>query len=271
MSMTTPTTITDEIRQFCHTLVPGAEPVFVEFEPSSFAVQDECYDNVNALVNERGGKMLLGWTIWEWPGILLEGLSHAVWEGENGNLVDPTPKADGESRILFLPDRTAIDSGEVIPSRHHPLCDWPEVAQYVDVSRQYGELQRQYHPQYGGIPEDKRAPLARRLGELMGAITRRQARQLACNGLLVDLALSEDEAAKRSSESAADVEASTALARHLAAHGDFRSAFETLIRTAAVDRRKASEVGETFRRLFDACDDEEIVGHFRRQWSMLLY
>src|SRR5690606_38447056 len=106
------------------------------------------YENVAAVVQRQGGRALLGWTIWEWPGILLEAISHAVWEREDGELSDPTPKADGEATTLFLPDRNALDSGGVVLAQHWPLTDWPEVAAYIDVCRRIGEAQQQYHPIY---------------------------------------------------------------------------------------------------------------------------
>lgn len=270
MPMTTPTEITDQIRQFSESLVPGAVPTFVRFDPSTSGAVDECYDNVAALVQNRGGSSLLGWTIWEWPGVLLEAISHAVWERDDGELLDPTPKADGEKTTLFVPDRNATDDGGVTLARHWPLNDSPEVAHYIDVCREIGKAQQKYYPVYGGVPSEVWGPLLSRKDALAEAINRRQANEQAQKGILNGLALSESEAEGRFSASPADVEASIALARHLASRGDFGSAFRTLVKTAELDKRRASEVRETFLQLFEACENKETVNDFRRQLAMLL-
>jgi hypothetical protein len=271
MTMTTPAEITDEIRRFCQDLVSGTAPIWVDFEPSDTGEVDQCFNNVAALVRSRRGQTLLGWTIWEWPGVLLEAVFHAVWEGDDGQLADPTPKVDGEARTLFLPDRSAIDDGSVVLGRHKPLCDWQEVTEYMDVCRQIGEAQRQYFPIHGGVPLEVWGPLLRSKEDISALISRRQEEQLARNGLLTGLTLSEADAAARFLTSPADVEASTVLARCLAARGDFGSAFGTLLRTAALDQRGAAEVRETFLQLFKACENQEMVNDYRRQFTMLLY
>jgi hypothetical protein len=164
-----------------------------------------------------------------------------------------------------------IDKGEVVPSRYEPLCDWPEIAEYISICEEKAACQREHYPLQGGVPRHVWEPLVLRQQEIVHAIGRRQAREHTRGRLLIDITLSKDDAAKRSAASDADVEACAAFARHLAADGDFGSAFETLIRTAEVDRQRASELGDTFRRLFDACDNDAMVRDFRRRWSMLLH
>ncbi|MDB5350157.1 MAG: sec-C metal-binding protein [Planctomycetota bacterium] len=222
-------------------------------------------------MRRRGGNSLLGWTIWEWPGVLLEAISHGVWERSDGELLDPTPKADGEETTLFLPDRNAVDTGGVVLARRWPLADWPEIAEYTDVCRRVGEAQQQYYPTHGGVPGQVCGPLLRWREDLEAAIIQRQVRESARRGLTKGVALTEAEAASRSSASPDDVEASTALARHLAARGDFGSAFSALIRTVELGGVRASQVREAFLELFEACDDQSMVNEYRRQFAMLLY
>jgi len=271
MPLTTPAEMTEQIRQFSDSLVPGAVPVWVSFDPSTSGTVDECYENVTEVVRNRGGRSLLGWTIWEWPGVLLEAISHAVWEGDDGELLDPTPKVDGEQSTVFVPDRNASDDGGVTLARHWPLSDWTEIAEYIEVCRKIGEAQQQYHPVYGGVPNEIWGPLLRRKEDLAAAINRKQTSKLANDRLFNGLALSESEALSRYSASPADIEASTALARHLASRSDFHSAFGTLIKTAELDSKRASEVRETFLQLFEACEDQEMVNDFRCQLAMRLY
>jgi hypothetical protein len=193
-----------------------------------------------------------------------------VWERDNGELLDPTPKVDGEETTLFLVDRNAVDSGGVVLARHSPLTDWPEVRAYIEVCRRIGEAQQQYFPIYVGVPEEVWGPLIRQKENLIAAINHRQVRETARGDLTDDVAISESEARSRFSQSPADVEASIALARHLASRGDFGSAFLTLIRTAELDKRRASEVRKVFLQLFEACENRDMVSDFRRQLSMLL-
>jgi uncharacterized protein YchJ len=55
------------------------------------------------------------------PGVFLEAEFHAVWATLDGMLVDPSPKADGEDRILFLPDATRTYVGLPVENRRKLL------------------------------------------------------------------------------------------------------------------------------------------------------
>jgi len=67
-------------------------------------IAGNCHTNVLHRVREHGGERLNGWMIWEAPGLFAEGEFHCVWRSPDGDLVDVTPRRDGEARILFLPD-----------------------------------------------------------------------------------------------------------------------------------------------------------------------
>jgi len=269
--MTTPAEITDAIRQFSDRLVPGSSPVWVEFDQTNAGTVDECYDNVAEVVRTLGGAALLGWTIWEWPGVMLEAISHAVWENPEGGLLDPTPKSDGEQTTVFVPERDATDNGGVTLAQHWPLADWPEIASYIDVCRKIGEAQQKYHPVYGGIPDEVWRPLLRQKEHFATAINQRQTREAARSELTNGLTITESEAESRFSASSADVDASIALARYLASRGDYGSAFSTLMKTAELDKERAEQVREAVVQLFQVCDDQPTVNLYRRKLSMLLY
>lgn len=55
-------------------------------------------------ISHDGGSILFGWTIWEWPGVLLTAEFHAVWVSPNGDRFDITPKPQKETEIAFVPD-----------------------------------------------------------------------------------------------------------------------------------------------------------------------
>jgi hypothetical protein len=267
MTMTTPTAITEEIRRFCKSLVPGEDAVWVTYEPTPGAELESCYENVARLKKERGGTALLGWIIWEWPGVALQAEFHSVWRSDDGSLRDPTPKEDGERTILFLPDTNATDEGGIVSGQYLGLCDWQEVADYIAVCQENERLRRDNFRRLGGIPSDVWDSCLLRRRQASDAISKRLARQ----GLAQQGVIPESEAEARFSQSAADVEASTSLARQMAARGEFRQAFEVLIRTAEISQQKASEVRETIVALFGACPDESMVNDFRRRFTTLLY
>ena len=102
------------------------EPGYVAVEPGEECQPDRCFENVGALVRRRGGAMLTGWCLRELPTVYVEGVFHAVWRGPDRSLVDVTPRADGQTRILFLPDsKTRWDGGEIEPRRlllHEQSC-----------------------------------------------------------------------------------------------------------------------------------------------------
>ncbi|WP_434729570.1 hypothetical protein [Rhizobium binae] len=62
-----------------------------------------------AKIQQDGGTPLHVWTIWELPDALWTAEFHVVWKAPDGSLVDVTPKPDGETSILFVPDDTYLD------------------------------------------------------------------------------------------------------------------------------------------------------------------
>jgi hypothetical protein len=105
ISETTPPIITNEVRDFAASLAKGA-PVYVPVIEDHHGLFGWCSDGVGSKIAADGGTFAYGWTIWEWPGVLLTAEFHAVWCDDAGNFFDITPKPGGETRILFLHDPT---------------------------------------------------------------------------------------------------------------------------------------------------------------------
>src|SRR6185437_7506238 len=99
---TTPPEITQAIRRLIERVVPGGEAVYLTVQPETDAVVNECFPNVEAKIARAGSRMLCGWQLWEWPHVLVEAEFHAVWLSPEGEMVDITPKPDGEARVLFV-------------------------------------------------------------------------------------------------------------------------------------------------------------------------
>lgn len=100
---TTPPTITEAITRFTATL-GGAAPVFVPVIQDEHGLYGWCSDGVREKVRAAGGSIAFGWTIWEWPSVMLTAEFHAVWRDDAGALFDITPKPAGQKRILFVYD-----------------------------------------------------------------------------------------------------------------------------------------------------------------------
>lgn len=81
----------------------GAQPINLPVQPEADAVVDECLANVQAKIGRDGGQMRCGWQLWEWPHVLVGAEFHRVWVSAAGELVDITPKPEGETRI-FVPE-----------------------------------------------------------------------------------------------------------------------------------------------------------------------
>jgi hypothetical protein len=142
---TTPPAITAKIRKFAQELSPGQEPVFVQVEPKPGAKKNECHLNVERFAKDNGGSPVYGWTIWQSP-IYLDAEFHAVWRDERDVLLDITPKADGERRILFVPDPARRWEGICVASRHYPLSDTSAVRDLLEVAHEMGTIQEKYRP-----------------------------------------------------------------------------------------------------------------------------
>ncbi|MBR0882379.1 hypothetical protein ABIF65_003322 [Bradyrhizobium japonicum] len=101
---TTPKAITQDVITFSHML--GSEPEFVPVRSDAYGLFGWCSDGVEEKVRHDGGGIVYGWTIWEWTEVLLTAEFHAVWEDKNGDLIDITPKPQGEASIVFVADRS---------------------------------------------------------------------------------------------------------------------------------------------------------------------
>ena len=48
------------------------------------AALDDCFPLVECMVAREGGRLVLGWALWERPGFLIEAELHAVWQQPQG-------------------------------------------------------------------------------------------------------------------------------------------------------------------------------------------
>lgn len=145
--LTTPTDPTSSSLDFARAISPRFELVYVQVEPTPNSLPNECYSNVARMVEEHGGRSVLGWQIWEWKGYFAEAESHAVWESPSKQLIDLTPKS--ESRILFIEDPENKFSGNRINNIRSALLDAEVVHDFIAI----GDAK---HALFGGIKNGTR-------------------------------------------------------------------------------------------------------------------
>lgn len=141
---TTPTSITPAIRKLCAKIGSDCEPVFVPVRAEAGARRDYCYQNVEAKVTSSSGEVQHGWIIWETPGLLVEGEFHACWVSPEGELLDVSPKPDGETTILFLPDKARKWEGKFIGNVRLPLVDNAHIRGVIAENERLERLRQKY-------------------------------------------------------------------------------------------------------------------------------
>lgn len=88
---------------------PEIIPVIVE----EYSQLESCYFNVQKKIERDGGKIHYGWDIW-YTNNMCEAEHHAVWENDQGDLIDVTPKQIAVSQVMFVPDSRFIFEGKTI-------------------------------------------------------------------------------------------------------------------------------------------------------------
>jgi hypothetical protein len=160
---TTPSQITRAVRRLAEKVAPGNQAVFLAVKPEADAVVNECFPNVEAKIARMGGHMLCGWQLWEWPHLLIEAEFHAVWVSTEGEMVDITPKAQGETRILFVPHQRRRYEGIVVDNVRMPLRDDQLIRDFILVSEMKTKIMNRGEraTQYGhvSVPAHEIEPL----------------------------------------------------------------------------------------------------------------
>lgn len=104
----TPRNIDQNIKRLIHKLNATHEPIFVKVIPEKGSQVKDCFMIVREKVKNAGGRMILGWQIWETK-YLVEAEFHAVWENPNEELIDLTPKEiTNINKILFVEDENLV-------------------------------------------------------------------------------------------------------------------------------------------------------------------
>ncbi len=98
-----------------------SEPVLVAVEPGADCLPGRSFQNVGAMVRLHGGSVQHGWRLREQAMAYVEGQFHGVWRRLDGALIDVTPRTDGLTQIIFLPDSKLVWTGEDVEPRRMML------------------------------------------------------------------------------------------------------------------------------------------------------
>lgn len=139
----TPNKLTGATRLFCREVNSDTSPCYVPVLPEIHAKPRACFINVRAKVAQDGGKELNGWQLWTWPNVFIEAEHHCVWESPEGNLIDVTPKENGEKRIAFLSDPAALydhENHRRVDNIRKALSVDPDIDEYLDLAAKLYQL-----------------------------------------------------------------------------------------------------------------------------------
>ena len=124
--------ITPPIKRLCRKLAADSLPRFVPVLAASNAKANAAHENVEDTIRVNGGVHAPGWLIWEMRGILVNAERYTCWRSPEGDLIDVSPKPDGEKRILFLQGPEPWDGSRVCPTTCALVDDEP-VLEYIRI------------------------------------------------------------------------------------------------------------------------------------------
>jgi hypothetical protein len=149
--LSTPKHIGDSIVKFCNSITGATPPAyFVPVKAVADEKLDDCVNVVSRKIARDGGKPITGWIIWHAPSLFVEAEFHCIWESPSGEKIDVSPKPDGETQILFLPDSSRSFQGEKIPNQRKALRDHPALERLFILNETWGR--RKPTPGHGIIP-----------------------------------------------------------------------------------------------------------------------
>jgi len=88
-------------------------------------------------------------------------------------LIDITPKSDGETRILFLPDLKLVWEGKRYPNHFAPLLQWREVTDWLAASQRIMNMTK---PEMNTIRSDELLNAQMQLAEAVKRLEKRYLR-----------------------------------------------------------------------------------------------
>lgn len=114
-------------------------PEQVPIIPEEYSEFQNCFGNVDKKIKKDGGYVHYGWAIFQ-SKILCEGERHAVWESEDGELIDITPREDKMDEIMFVSDPDFEYTGQVIDNYRINITNNKLVNDFIKVCEHLSKL-----------------------------------------------------------------------------------------------------------------------------------
>ena len=130
----TPQTINKNILKLVELVNKKSKPFFVPTVPENNAITKACFPTVEEKIKRDGGQMVFGWQLWE-TNFLAEAEFHAIWESQDGKLLDITPKDIPVKKILFLPDSKAKYHGKQVDNIRLNITNNPLVDDFIELAK----------------------------------------------------------------------------------------------------------------------------------------
>ena len=146
----TPIEITKPITMLCNEIDKSQKPYRVPIKIESWTEPKECFQNIKTKVEKDGGRPQFGWTIWEWPNVMIEAEFHAIWISPENTPIDITPNAAHTQKILFLPDSELEYNYSAdyyrVPNIRRPLSNNPLILDFIKISEQIFDVEERLFP-----------------------------------------------------------------------------------------------------------------------------
>ena len=149
-----PPSVTPQIQKLCFGISGGTDPYYVDVLPTPDSRKNKCAYNARDEAERKNGKVLFGWSIYSWPGVLVEFIGHAIVETPEQKYC-VTPSAYGEKKVLFLPDSSIefdfTSSDARLPSKSFSVSRHKFVSELIHVQEESKAIRNQYPVTSGQI------------------------------------------------------------------------------------------------------------------------
>lgn len=128
------------VREFCCGIVPEQVPATVVCQPPPNQPENECFSILPGHVSSFGGEQVIGWAIWERPGVFIEAEFHAVWLSPTGEYIDISSRERRFDVITFLPDPNRKYIGRQVDNLRQPLVKDHDVTRFLYLAKRRFEI-----------------------------------------------------------------------------------------------------------------------------------
>lgn len=128
------------VKEFCLGVAAGQEPITVLCQPIPNQPENECFSVLPQHVSSFGGEQIIGWAIWERPGVFIEAEFHAVWRNPSGEYVDISSREIRFDAITFLPDPNRKYLGRQVDNVRKSLVKDHDVTRFLYLAKRRFEI-----------------------------------------------------------------------------------------------------------------------------------